>query len=203
VDYKILARAVAKRIESKLSKLFHTDQTGFVKGRFIGQNMRLLNDLMEYTNDKKIPGILLFIDFEKAFDSIEWDYIRDVLKLFNFGPIIRNWISILYTDIESGVMNGGYMTNFFTVTRGVRQDCPLSPLLFVLGAEILAQKIRQSSECRGIKLPQNVEAKITQFADDTTLVCNGIEALKEHVHILDDFRKISGLKLNKKAQSAF
>ena len=70
--------------------MIHTDQTGFIKGRFIGQNVRLLNDLIEYTDDKKIPGILLFTDFERAFDSIEWDYIKDVLKRFNFGPIIRN-----------------------------------------------------------------------------------------------------------------
>ena len=90
------------------------------------------------------------------------------------------------------------MTNFVTVTRGVRQGCLLSPLLFVIGAEILARKIRQSSECRGIKVPQNVEAKVTQFANDTTLVYHDIEALKKNVNILDDFHKISGLKLTKK-----
>ena len=71
VDYKILARAIAKRIESKLPKLVHPDQTGFVKGRYIGQNVRLLNDLMEFTESNKLPGILLFIDFEKAFDTLE------------------------------------------------------------------------------------------------------------------------------------
>ena len=96
--------------------------------------------------------------------------------------------------------------NFSTVlTRNLRNPrdyAPLSPLLFVIGAEILAQKIRQSSECRGIKVSQNVEAKITQFADDTTLVYHDIEALKKNVNILDDFRKISGLKLNKKKTKA-
>ena len=72
VDYKILARAIAKRIEPKLPKLVHSDQTGFVKGRYIGQNRRLLNDLMEFTESNKLPGMLLFIDFEKAFDTLEW-----------------------------------------------------------------------------------------------------------------------------------
>ena len=75
VDYKILARVIAKGVESKLSKLIHSDQTGFVKGRFIGQIVRLLNDLMEYSELKKVPGILLFIDFEKAFDTLEWHFI--------------------------------------------------------------------------------------------------------------------------------
>ena len=60
VDYKILARAFAKRIELKLRKLIHSEQTGFVEGRFIGQNVRLLNDIMEYTELNKIPGIMVF-----------------------------------------------------------------------------------------------------------------------------------------------
>ena len=74
VDYKILAKVIATRIGSVLPKLIHPDQTGFIKGRFIGQNVRLLNDLLEYTDVQKIPGILLFIDFEKAFDTIEWPF---------------------------------------------------------------------------------------------------------------------------------
>ena len=144
-----------------MSKLIHSDQTGFMKGRFIGQNVRLLDDLLEYTDVKKIPGILLFIDFEKAFDTIEWPFIQNVLRHFNFGQVIRKWVSILYSDVESAVtflwccLLLGYMTNYFKVSRGVRRGCPLSPLLIVLGVEILAQKIRQSVGCRGIKLPQS------------------------------------------------
>ena len=75
VDYKILAKCIAKRIEPFL-KLIHSDQTGFMKDRFIGQNVRLLSDLMEYTDVKNISAIFLFIDFEKAFDSIEWNFIK-------------------------------------------------------------------------------------------------------------------------------
>ena len=80
VDYKILARAIAKRIEPKMPKLIHSDQTGFVKGRYIGQNVRLLNDLMEFTELNKVPGILLFIDFENAFDTLEWPFIHHTLR---------------------------------------------------------------------------------------------------------------------------
>ena len=198
VDYKILAKIIANRIKPVLPKLIHPDQTGFIKERFIGQNIRLLNDLMEYTDEHKIPGILLFIDFEKAFDTIEWTFIQNVLKCFNFGPVIRKWISVLYKDVESAVINGGYSSNYFKVSRGVRQGCPLSPLLFVLGVEILAQKIRQCTSCQGIKLPQSVEAKISQFADDTTLISRGVNALREYMDVLNKFNDISGLKLNKK-----
>ena len=74
IDFKILAKTIAKRIEPVLPKLIHPDQTGFIKGRFIGQKVRLLNDLMQYTDDQKIPEILMFTDFEKAFDTIEWSF---------------------------------------------------------------------------------------------------------------------------------
>ena len=157
---------------------------------------------MEYTDDQKVPEILLFIDFEKAFDTVEWTFIQNVLKCFNFGPVIRKWVSVLYEDVESAVMNGGYSTNYFKVSRGVRQGCPLSPLLFVLGVEILAQKIRQSTSCRGIQLPQSVEAKFSQFADDTTLICRDVNALSENMNVLNKFSDISGLKLNKKKTKA-
>ena len=61
---------------------------------------------MEYTDDQKIPEILMFIDFEKAFDTLEWSFIQDVLKCFNFGPVIIKWIWILYRDVKSTVING-------------------------------------------------------------------------------------------------
>jgi len=68
------------------------------------------------------------------------------------------------------VVNAGYMTNYFQVSRGVRQRCPLSPLLFILSVELLASKIRREPNCRGVSLPNQQEAKISQFADDTTLI---------------------------------
>ena len=169
VDYKILAKTIAKRIEPFLPKPIHSDQTGFVKDRYIGQNIRLLSDLMEYTDFKKISGILLFSDLEKAFDSVEWKFIMNSLELFNFGPSIRKGFSILYDNVETAVMNAGYMTNYFQVSRGVRQGCPLSPLLFILSVELLASKIRREPNCRGVSLPNHQEAKISQFADDTIL----------------------------------
>ena len=112
VDRKILARALGRRVEKVLSLLIHSNQTGFMKGRFIGQNVRLFNDIMEYTESKKLPAILLFTDFRKAFDTIEWNFFLKCIELYNFGPNIRRWISILYNNVESGVMNAGFMTNY-------------------------------------------------------------------------------------------
>ena len=98
-----------------------------MKDRFIGQNVRLLNDLMQYTNVKKVSRIFVFNDFEKAFDSIEWNFIKRRLELFNLGPFLTRWFSILYSNSEAALMNAGYMTDYFTVSRRVRQGYPLSP----------------------------------------------------------------------------
>ena len=196
VDYKILARIIAMRSEPFLPNLIHPDQTGFIKGRYIGKNIRLLNDLMSYAESNKLSGIFLFVDFEKAFDSLEWDFMHRTLKAFNFEPVIRKWVSILYNDVESGVMNGGYMTNYFKTSRGVRQGCPLSPFLFILSVELLALKIRHILECKGITLPNSQEVKLSQFTDDTTLVLSDIDSLKASLHHINTFGEISGLKLN-------
>ena len=86
--------------------------------------------------------------------------------------------------------------------RGVCQGCPLSPLLIILAAELLAQKIRQISESKGIKLPNSAEVKLSQFVDDTTLICKNIQSIKENIMIINNFGEISGLKLNKKKTKA-
>ena len=189
-------------MEPFLPKLIHSDQTGFMKDRFIGQNVRLLNDLMEYTDVKKISGIFLFIDFEKAFDSIEWNFIKRSLELFNLGQFVTWWFLIFYNNSEAAVINAGYLTDYFTVSRGVRQGCPLSPLLFILSVELLALKIRQEPNCKGIRLPNLQEAKISQFADDTTLISKDTNSLKFSLQIIGSFGSISGLRLNKKKTKA-
>ena len=131
---------------------------------------------MEYTEAKKLPSILFFIDFRKAFDNTEWNFIHECIELYNFGPNIRKWISILCNNVESGVMNAVFMTNYFKVSPGVRKRCHLSPLLFVLAVEMLL-KIQENQLCRGIELPSGQNAKISQFVDDTTLILEGTTSL--------------------------
>ena len=96
---------------------------------------------MEYTKYKDIRGVAVFLDFEKAFDSVEWNYIQKCLEVTNFGPHLRQWVYVFYHNISSWVVNNGHASESFLLERGVRQGCPLSGILFVIAIEILAQKI--------------------------------------------------------------
>ena len=156
---------------------------------------------MEYTKVHNIPGILIALDFKKAFDSLEWAYIMNTLDAFNFGTSIKRCISTFYTNIESAVINNGFLTNWFKPSRGVRQGCPLSPFLFILSAELLANKIRQDTKIKGIKILEN-EIKLSQFADDTNLFCADLETVKEALKLVDEFGRLSGLTLNVKKSKA-
>ena len=195
VDYKIASKVIAKRIERVLPYLIHPDQTGFMKGRYIGQNIRLINDILRQTELQKIPGILLLLDFQKAFDTLDWSFIQKTLDLFNFGNVIKRWITTFYKNSESCVMNNGFCTNNFKLSRGVRQGCPLSPYLFILAAEVLATKVRQEQSVKGLNIFGN-EFKISQFADDTSALCDSLSSVKNLIGIVDEFGKFSGLKLN-------
>ena len=94
--------------------------------RFIGENIRLIDGIINHTAARHIPGLLLFLDFEKAFDTVEWSFIWKTMEYFNFGPSVTNWIKLCYQNIESS-LNNRWASNFFALERGVRQGCPPSP----------------------------------------------------------------------------
>ena len=121
--------------------------------------------------------------------------------MFNFGESLRRWVGIFYNNIESTILNNGFAINWIKPSRGVRQGYPLSPFLFVLSAELMANKIRQSTNVKGICLFGN-ELKLSQFADDTNLICSDLASADNAVQILDDFGNISGLRLNKEKTQA-
>ena len=105
-DYKIGAKAIANRLKTFLPKLINSDQTGFLKGRFIGENIRLIDGIINFTAAKNIPGLLLFLDFEKAFDTVEWPFLQKTFQHFNFGPSIINWIKLVILKVVFSTMDG-------------------------------------------------------------------------------------------------
>ena len=172
VETKIISKVIASRIKSVLPNIIHHNQTGYVKDRFIGETIRSIFDIMDYTVEKNIPGLLIFIHF----DSVEWGFLFKCLEAFNFGSDFLNWIKTFYTNVQSCIMNNGTTSNYFQLEGGVLQGDPLSPYLFIVVVETLAIAIRQNQEIRGISI-ENEETKILQYADDTIAVLSDITSV--------------------------
>ena len=140
--------------------------------RSVSDNIRLIYDLLYSGLKLKKPGILLLIDFEKAFDTVAWSFIRKTLHYFNFKNDIINWIETFYKDIKSTIIVNGCPTSWFPIFRGCRQGDPISPYLFLIVSEVLANMIRQNKNIKGYFIKEK-ETKLTQFADDTSIVLDG------------------------------
>ena len=194
-DYKIIAKALGTRLRTVLPELIHSDQVAYLEDRYIGQNIRIIDDVLCYAENTNSDGIIACIDFEKAFDSVEWSYINKVLLSFKFGPNFIRWSKIMYNEISSCVMNNGYSSKFFNVTRGIRQGCPLSAYLFLLVAETLAAGIRQDTHISGMKMGDN-EHSVIQMADDTTLLLKDPISLQRCLVLFVIYGQISGLRIN-------
>ena len=195
VDAKIASKVIATRITKILPEIIHSNQTGYVSGRYIGEAARSILDIMEYTKTFNIQGILLFIDFEKAFDSLEWNFIFKCLEIFGFGHSLVRWVKTFYNNVSSCIINNGSFSANFELSRGVRQGDPLSPYLFVIAIETLAAAIRTSTDIKGIKLDLE-EWKIVQYADDFTAFLSDLTSAQNLFKLLDRFGKLSGLKIN-------
>ena len=116
--YKLASSCIAERIKSVLPILISNDQTGFIPGRYIGENTRLIYDILHFREEQDIPGILHLIDFEKAFDSISWMLIESVLHFFNFGSPLNNglklFISILRPQLHLVLVLAGKLLSYRT-----------------------------------------------------------------------------------------
>ena len=195
-DLKIASAAIANRFKQVLGGIMSDTQKGFMKDRFMGENTRLLYDLMHYLEENDMDGLLLLVDFEKALDSIEWKFLQKALNSFNFGPSICKWFETFYVDSKSCVINNGHISNFFNLERGCRQGDPLSPYLFIIGVELLSLQIKSNPKIKGA-LVNDTESLISQYADDTFLVLDGCEtSLRETLICFENFYKASGLKIN-------
>ncbi len=195
VDVKILAKMLAKRLESVLPTIIHSDQTGFIKNRLLSHNIRRAFNII-YSSNSHPSEALLLLDAEKAFDRVEWDYLFCVLQKFGFGNTFISWIKLLYSSPVCSVQANGVSSSIFPLKRGTRQGCPLSPLLFALVIEPLAIAIRSEQAIQGITRADAVH-KISLYADDVLLyISDPVVSLPEALRIINSFSLFSGYKLN-------
>jgi hypothetical protein len=177
-----------------LSKIIGAEQTGFLPGRQITDNVIFAQLIQEYCKLRHIDAILVFLDQEKAYDRVEHSFLAAVLKKMGFPLRFVRWILMLYKDAASQVLVNGHLSPAFSIGRGVRQGDPLSCLLFICVIEVLSLALRK--ELPGLRLPGNTTATHSMYADDTMAILNGTRELPTLQRILDRYGRASGARIN-------
>ena len=172
--------------------MVNCDQTAYVKGRNIGESIRLIDDLMSYAEDENLDGLIFATDIEKAFDSVDHDFILASLDKYGFGPDFIQWIKTLFANNESCVMNNGSSIGFFKIQRGTKHGDPLSPYLFILVLEILFIQIRNDKAIRGFKTG-DIEIRLTAFVYDSTFFVRDKQSINRILNIMKTFGTFSSL----------
>ena len=196
IDNKIYTKVLANRLQSVFNTIIHPSQTGFVKGRHLADNILKIQEVMEEFNSKRMNGVLISFDFEKAFDTVEWKTIETAMKAVGFGEKFIEMSRIIFDRPEAYILNNSFWSNPIYPTHGCRQGCCYSPSAFNLAVEILGIAIRQNKEIRGISLHETI-IKAGQFADDLwTVTQASLTQVNEILKELDNYAKFSGLHVN-------
>lgn len=195
-DLKIYAKLLARRLQNHMTELVHSDQTGFIKSRLATDNVRRLLHVIDGAQSLDSPAAVLSLDAMKAFDRLEWPFLWSVLESMGFGLPFINMVKVLYKNPSAVVLTGKTTSPPFAISRGSRQGCPLSPLLFALSLEPLAQAIRSSPTISPISI-SGTHHHVSLYADDVLLYLNNPAQCIPHVlSTFENYGKLSGFKIN-------
>ncbi|KAG7487320.1 hypothetical protein MATL_G00021900 [Megalops atlanticus] len=199
VDYKLLTKVITERLKVVIAEVVHIDQTCGVPGRSIMWNLQLIRDSIAWVEDRSLHLMLVSLDQEKAFDRVNHGFLFRVLERMGFGPSFISWVKLFYRDVGSRVLINGVLGDLIPQAAGVRQGCPLSPLLYVLYMEPFAAAVRADPYVDGLHIPGSSGSvvKIAQYADDTTLFLTSDLALQRALDLIGSFGRAAGTVLNR------
>ncbi|WVZ50906.1 LOW QUALITY PROTEIN: hypothetical protein U9M48_002112 [Paspalum notatum var. saurae] len=201
VSFKVFTKVLANRTNAVANKIVSPSQTGFMSSRNILEGVVILHETLHELRKKKLNRVVLKLDFEKAYDKVDWDFLQQTLWVKGFSNRWCDWIKKVVSKGNVNVKVNDDLGHYFQTKKGVRQGDPLSPFLFNLIADMLATLItrgKANGQFRGV-IPHLVEGglSILQYADDTILFLE--YDLAETVNlklVLSVFKKLSGLKIN-------
>ena len=197
VDYKILSKLLSQRMKEILCKIIYSKQFCAVKGRNINQCNMELRDVIVYANQENLELAILNLDWYKAFDTVSMEFVLKILHKFGFGQMFINWIATLYNGIESTLSINNIHGDYFSVSRSVRQGCPLSMALFIIYQEPFYRALSSSQIIRPLSIPGNIKLILAGYADDTNVIVTDINSLLEISNIISDFELATSSKLNR------
>lgn len=184
-DYKLFVLIFANRIKAVLDPIIDEVQSGFMKNRHISNNIRLVLDLIDYSYLCSDDGFILFLDFCKAFDTVEHNFIFRSLEKFGFGDFFCKAIRTMYMNGNSSIKLHSGTSPRFQLKRGIRQGCPISPYLFLLCTQLLNIYVK-SGVIKGISIADK-EIIISQLADDTTLFLKDATQVPNAINVIQAF----------------
>ena len=195
VDFKIWAKAIANRLE-ETTDLIGLQQTGFIKGRNLAENILTTKEVVSYLNKKGLPGIVVTIDFEKCFDRIAFESIKGVFKYFGFGNEFIKRIFLLFSNLRMCTNCQGFTSEYFSKDRGINQGDPASPLIYSYCGEIMSHLILGNPNIRGLDL-YGIKKILAQFADDTAAYLNYDRiTVEQFTDTLSYVERLMGLKVS-------
>ena len=203
VDYKIVAKIITNRVKPLLTKFISPEQVCCVNGRTIDANNILLRDVMYYANENKIEAALINLDWAKAFDRVDHDYLFRILFKLGFNIRFINWIKMLYIEAESSLCINGNISEPFSIKKSVRQGCPLSMILFIISQEPFFRMLKFRLSNYSLKLPNSLFLSIFGYADDSTVLVNDDRGIRECFAVIHKYEIGTGAKLNKSKTSIF
>lgn len=184
-SYKIVSRIMAERFKKVLPDIISQHQTTFVKKRQILDRVLIANELIDSRLRSGKPGILCKVDFEKAFDHLNWDFLDEFFQLMGFGSKWRQWIRCCVEFTRFSILINGSATGYFKSKKGIRQGNPMSPFLFLLVGEALTFMIKRAQEqglLSGFQVKNDgLMISHLQFANDTLIFLDAdIEQVKDY-----------------------
>lgn len=206
--YKIISKILSSRLKTITQETVQRNQVGFVKGRQLGENVLLASELVtDFHKRGSITKGCLQVDISKAFDSIEWEFILNILLAFNLPPEFIVWIKTCITSPYYSISLNGELSGFFPGKKGLRQGDPLSSSLFVMAMDILSKELDISvREGKFGAHPSCLDPLVTHlsFADDLLIFFDGTAgSLRGIMQVLRDFQKSTGLALNLRKTCVF
>jgi len=196
---KLVTKILANRLASHLNEMVSPNQSAFIKKRFIQDNFMLVQQTVKFLHNQKQPRILLKLDITKAFDSVSWSFLLEVLRKLGFGSRWCDLICGLLASSSTQVLLNGIPGEFIQHKRGLRQGDPLSPMLFILVMDVLNWMVTRASEA-GLLQPLStrpIQHRISLYADDVALFLRPAAAdISLTLQLLNLFGDASGLKTN-------
>ena len=176
MDYKINSKTLASRLKKVLCNLISSQQTTYVGNRFIGESGRFITNITDITDILNKEGLLVIMNIEEAFNSLDYTFDISVLKKFGFGNNFISWIETLISKQESCVINGGCTTQYFHLERGACQGDPISAYIFILTLEVFSFLVRNNKDTKGLNIFDRLFL-YTAYADDTTFFLENKESI--------------------------